>query len=379
VKRIPPSTLRTHLAHNQATGPHPDADLLTAFAEDALIDRERTSVLTHLAACPDCRAIVHTATAAAPEKEMLPEPLPARPPLRNWFAGVALVASLLVMAASTIVFYRTLHTNPAPMQTAATTAAQQRPATPTPQISAATNAALAAAPPAAPKHSRTTPHAPAASPVLQTEEARVGAAAPAPPAPVAGASSSVSLGDLSAQRAQNAPPAEQTQIHAQMQAQITAYRSAMAESKAAPRSSAPASSTESVQVAPSPAFGALRATHPVAGFIPAPIARPRFRITGSGQLERSTQPSIWMPVPIASDAHFRVVSIWGADVWAGGDHLRLFHSADNGLTWTEVQLPATADRIHAIVHIRSDSPQKITVEDNAGSTWTTTDAGATWQ
>jgi photosystem II stability/assembly factor-like uncharacterized protein len=86
-----------------------------------------------------------------------------------------------------------------------------------------------------------------------------------------------------------------------------------------------------------------------------------------------------MPVPIASDAHFRVVSIWGADVWAGGDHLRLFHSTDNGLTWTEVQLPATADRTHAIVHIRSDSPQKITVEDNAGSTWTTTDAGATWQ
>ena len=377
MKRIPPSTLRSHLAHNQATGPHPDADLLTAFAEDALIDRERTSVLTHLAACPDCRAIVHTATAAQPEPE--PEALPVRSPFPTWLPGVALAASLLVMAASTIVFYRTLHTNPAPMQTAATTAAQQRPATPTPQISAATNAALAAAPPAAPKHSRTTAHAPAASPVLQTEEARVGTAAPAPPAPVAGSSSSVGLGDLSAQRAQNAPPAEQTQIHAQMQAQITAYRSAMAESKAAPRSSAPASSTESVQVAPSPAFGALRATHPDAGFIPAPTTRPRFRINDRGQLERSTQPSIWMPVPIASDAHFRVLSISGDDVWAGGDHLRLFHSTDNGLTWTEVQLPATADRTHAIVHIRSDSPQKITVEDNAGSTWTTTDAGATWQ
>jgi photosystem II stability/assembly factor-like uncharacterized protein len=161
-----------------------------------------------------------------------------------------------------------------------------------------------------------------------------------------------------------------------MQAQITAYRSAMAESKAAPRSSAPASSTESVQVAPSPAFGALRTTHPDAGFIPAPTPRPRFRINDRGRLERSVQSSIWMPVPIASDAHFRVVSIWGADVWAGGDHLRLFHS---GLTWTEVQLPATADRTHAIVHIRVDSPQKITLEDDTGATWTTTDAGATWQ
>ena len=41
-----------------AVEPHPDADLLTAFAEKSLSGRERESVLQHLARCGDCREIV---------------------------------------------------------------------------------------------------------------------------------------------------------------------------------------------------------------------------------------------------------------------------------------------------------------------------------
>ena len=115
MKQLSPSALRAHLAQRQAAGPHsdtphPDADLLTAFAEDALLDHERTGVLAHLAACPDCRAILHTAAAAQPETD--PQLEPVRAPLRTWLPAFALAASLLVVAASTIVFYRTLHTAP---------------------------------------------------------------------------------------------------------------------------------------------------------------------------------------------------------------------------------------------------------------------------
>jgi photosystem II stability/assembly factor-like uncharacterized protein len=39
-------------------GPHPDADLLTAFAEHSLAARERDHVLEHLARCADCREVV---------------------------------------------------------------------------------------------------------------------------------------------------------------------------------------------------------------------------------------------------------------------------------------------------------------------------------
>jgi photosystem II stability/assembly factor-like uncharacterized protein len=163
-----------------------------------------------------------------------------------------------------------------------------------------------------------------------------------------------------------------------MQSEILPYHGAMA--KAAPRSPVPESSTESVQVAPSPTFlGALKTTRQVAGFIPVPTPRPRFRISDSGGIERSVESSIWMPVPIVEGVRFRVLSSFGDDVWAGGDHLRLFHSSDNGLTWTEVQLPVAADRTHAVAHIRIDDAEHVTVEEDTGSAWTTTNAGATWQ
>jgi len=108
-------------------------------------------------------------------------------------------------------------------------------------------------------------------------------------------------------------------------------------------------------------------------------AHPRFRINDAGKIERSTEPGVWTPAAIAADVHFRVLSIMGADVWAGGDLQRLFHSADNGLTWTEVQLPATGDRAHAIAHIRIDSAQALHVESDDGTVWTTADGGATWK
>lgn len=414
VKRIPANTLRAHLAQNQSAdprpdSPHPDADLLAAFAEDTLLDRERTGILAHLAACPHCRAIIHTAAASEPDRqseELLesvpahsslsdsvpayiptaaapPERRPVRSAFRAWFPGVALAASLIVMAATTIVFYRALHTHPAPTQTAATIPALrqpafQQPSSPTVPINTATIAASAAPPPATHKHKHTPAPAPSTvAPVLQSEDARLRAATSSSPAPAAGAFSSRSFGDLSQQRAQNSPPAEQAQLHAQMQAQMVARRSAVAQANATQRSSTPPSSTQSVQVAPGSASAVLQTTHPAAGFIPAP--RPRFRITDNGRLERSVQSSIWMPVAVAEGVQLRVVCISGADVWAGGNHLRLFHSSDNGLTWTEVHLPASADRAHAIVHIRIDGPQHLTVTDDTGSAWTTADAGATWQ
>src|ERR1700727_772122 len=43
---------------------HPDADVLTAFSEQALPEIERASVLAHLAHCTDCREIVALALPA---------------------------------------------------------------------------------------------------------------------------------------------------------------------------------------------------------------------------------------------------------------------------------------------------------------------------
>ena len=90
----------------QAAAPavnHPDADLLTAFAEHSLPDRERTVVLEHLARCGDCREIV---ALALPEAESVQTTV--RPSPRGWFtwpalrwgfaaAGVVAIASLGVL------------------------------------------------------------------------------------------------------------------------------------------------------------------------------------------------------------------------------------------------------------------------------------------
>ncbi len=64
---------------------HPDPDLLTAFAENSLTERERLPVLEHLSSCADCREVVslaqpelvmeHVAAAAA----MAALPAPSRP------------------------------------------------------------------------------------------------------------------------------------------------------------------------------------------------------------------------------------------------------------------------------------------------------------
>jgi hypothetical protein len=55
----------------QTPGPHPDADLLSAFAEKALLERDWAQVLAHLAECGDCRQIVFFALPDSAEMQKL--------------------------------------------------------------------------------------------------------------------------------------------------------------------------------------------------------------------------------------------------------------------------------------------------------------------
>ena len=83
---------------------HPDADLLTAFAERSLGDAERAHVVEHLARCAVCRDVVYF---AQPEADAAsPQPAGSRAQIR-WFAWrrlqwAALAASLSVIVAVTV-------------------------------------------------------------------------------------------------------------------------------------------------------------------------------------------------------------------------------------------------------------------------------------
>jgi hypothetical protein len=80
-----------------AKAKHPDADVLTAFAEQALTVRERAGVFEHLALCADCREVV--AMALPPAEDMATIMVEDRSsrfvwPLLRW--GFATVGVLLI-------------------------------------------------------------------------------------------------------------------------------------------------------------------------------------------------------------------------------------------------------------------------------------------
>jgi len=65
-----PKIVAERLRATSVVATHPDADLLAAFSEGLLPDRERNQILEHLACCSDCREIV---VLAAPEDEPVAE------------------------------------------------------------------------------------------------------------------------------------------------------------------------------------------------------------------------------------------------------------------------------------------------------------------
>jgi hypothetical protein len=91
--------MTTHLQ----SGQHPDADQLNAFAEHTLPPYEQQATLAHLAACPDCRAIVYLAQSAIPEPSAPPHPIPARTPLfSRWMLAFPAAAALACLILLTI-------------------------------------------------------------------------------------------------------------------------------------------------------------------------------------------------------------------------------------------------------------------------------------
>ncbi|MGA2344618.1 MAG: carboxypeptidase regulatory-like domain-containing protein [Candidatus Sulfotelmatobacter sp.] len=119
---------------------HPDADVLTAFAERSLPGLERDVVLEHLARCGDCRDIVALALPATEPVETEMKPSPSGwltwPALRWGFvaAGVVIIASVGILRYEAHSQHGTMSASnnaPAP-QPAATEAKNQPLATPAP-------------------------------------------------------------------------------------------------------------------------------------------------------------------------------------------------------------------------------------------------------
>src|SRR5215470_16592925 len=78
----------------RAGGDHPDADVLTAFAEQVLPEQERSRVLTHLSRCADCRDVLALAVPPATGSPSIDTARPApwfQWKVLRWGAAVACV------------------------------------------------------------------------------------------------------------------------------------------------------------------------------------------------------------------------------------------------------------------------------------------------
>lgn len=93
------NTVRQRLGSRPAPATHPDADTLTAYAEQLLPAGERNQIIEHLAICSFCRDVVHLSLPAAPEPTTV-HTLPA--PSRFWKFGIRWAGAVAAVAIAAV-------------------------------------------------------------------------------------------------------------------------------------------------------------------------------------------------------------------------------------------------------------------------------------
>ncbi len=404
------------LAQSQMAGVHPDADVLAAFAEGGLLSREREALMGHLAHCAECRETLAVAVEATPapvlapavasideglKPQLVPHSLrPSRLSARGWISWTGIAASLL--AATTIVLVHREKPVEAPRgqlarQSPEATAVETSPM-PVPEPAAAENklkqlplkefspeskAAPASAGVSDSARATKQAQAEASRPQAELDKALI-VAPPVAPAFSSSAAPSVASPAQDALRSrqqtlQSLPSLAQQSLAPALESNA-AQVSPSAEVQATPRS---ARSTSTVSGSVHSFAGSAKAA--------AGGARSHWRISSEGRVERSDSSGVWRTALPNEAAKMRVVSEFGQQVWAGGDAMRLYRSMDDGLSWTPIMLPAKSGAnaaagqvsgqapTQSIAHIRCQSATACTVEADDGTSWTTSDNGATWQ
>jgi hypothetical protein len=358
---------------------HPDANLLAAFAEQALASRERDSVLTHLSQCADCREAVFL---SIPQVQISEVVVPVRSGWLRWpalrWGALAACAVVVVGAVSLRERSSRVSTFSAPSPPVAMKQQESESDHGT-KLAAALNENRTTAeyksrgdvvrrdekvfrlPQSSVARAKTEPSAAAPEPTQkQVISAGLGGAsvkdAPAP-----------AEATIDAQPA--APPA---QIADQVQATDT-LQTSQGKAKAAVGNMGFAASnklakSEAAAVSSSGADAAYKKL------------TPRWTLSADGTLQRSLDAGkTWKAIPVAADATLTAVSAMDSNIWVGGSHGALYHSTDAGDHWAQIS-PASGGQILTsnIIGIEfSDSLHgKVTTSNQ--ETWTTADSGQTW-
>ena len=437
---------------------HPEADLLTAFAEQALSATERDGVLDHLALCGDCREAIALALPAA---DMVAAPIAteteavratsirtesernfltafAWPGLR-WAAlaaGVAVAASVLLMHPGKL-NQATLSSVNRPVATTALPASAPQIAPPSVPASSIPSSSVASSPTdqsaiSVRTSARTNEARPnsemrpfkklnageAVTPSLQAERgmllaenkdksAQAGkwAAAPSAGALALDASTSRRATETvevsgAAAAVEVAPSADDTLMARNETPAIEKAKPALQE-PALPEKEMKVNGQQNTQAAvvsglAKPQARAMMSSAKLASPVSQSLAhRVTWVITG-GILQRSPDSGQSWQDALRADHPLLCYASHDEDVWAGGLAGTLFHSADGGVTWVQVQPSIKAQQLSSDVthidvrgNVRGDvrgdvhggihGPAEIVLSTSTGEIWSSADGGKTWE
>ncbi len=376
-----PKSVLGRMQAQAAPQEHPDADLLTAFSEQALTGRERENVFAHLAVCAACREAVALASPQPVAQQPVGVFVPwyKRPSVFAWAGTLATVAVIGALVLNYSRYPRATFSEAVPAKVASTSPAENKPAAPTAQAeakggagpdrievrrqsAAADKAEVAQKRKADEEHARMAP-APVAG----------GAPAQAQAKDEAKLSGGVLQDQFRAMKPATAPPPGPP-----AQAAVATRADEMQQKQQVP------ASKEAITVESAAPARANRAETPAAGGVVGGILHkskaavaPTFRwsLSDKGKLQRSAdQGRTWQPALASEPTVFRALAVVGNEVWAGGSGASLLHSAD-GATWTRQVLPgASAD----VVSLQFSDTQHGTARTADDISWTTSDGGQHW-
>lgn len=414
-----PKIVRQRLRPQGKPGVHPRADLLTAFAEKSLTERERTRVIEHLSRCEDCREVVFL-SGPQPDPVQIVGRVPNRggwlswPPLR-WGAAVACV----VIVGTAVTLFREGPHHPDLLERAASKTAgnANRSALPASATASANRGVTAEkiSEPAAKEYTSGKEMAKAEPPVRPNRKAMT--AIPRMPMQFDQSreingndvEATRSLSDADASNMAAAPTSATVNADANFayqpgrdkkQAQTLApdlmNQTARVQVESGSATAAQSNESPATDLQPkSYSANSAQVSGAIGGQGTRGLADPmkmkmdstsatltaRWKLTPAGTLQRSQDAGDhWDNVPVAGNTTFQALAALLADVWVGGANGLLYHSSDSGLHWAQV-VPKSGDESLSggITHIEFGDVQNGKITTTSGEGWTTSDAGKSWR
>jgi hypothetical protein len=382
---------------------HPDANLLTAFAERSLAEGEQARLVTHLATCRDCRDVI--ALALPPTEEVALAAVSSRTG-DEWFSWPVLrwglvAAGVLVVASVGVVQYKQAQEkskSDLAILTARNAAPAERQAISPPAAEARVAVPQAAAPKPAEGLKKLQSNRPLRGSFSAAGTAKMATPTATTPAPGRddGVPSSSQMVEVQSEAAPAATARNEVSdqliaSNAQtVQAQAVTQGDVVKAKPAAPLTPSvvldPANSPLQKEMQPPrwtiSSIGALQRSFDEGNtwenVSVNPTAGQSKRATAAAETYGKREKNDWSPP--SSSLVFRSVAALGTEVWAGGSGGALYHSGDSGAHWTRV-VPSSGEAVLSgdISRIEFSDLQHGTVATSTGEDWLTADGGLSWR